>query len=260
VVSEPALQTGQGRPEAAGAVPVTSQLPAARQTRQEMAAPVPPDQHNSLPAQADDAAPGAEPGGRAIGRHRAGPASSSSTSGSRIAGAVLLGLGGGCLASWALGIFLVAWNNHLGDVNPGYNYAPGEAWGAFFILAPFIAGAVWVLVQVAEIAAAEHRRYREWKASLTPQQRMAVELSETAALTAAAVAWHKHNKQVDTRLTSSVMGWTMPDGVTPRPSQRAALRHQQQPYVRQAQHAAQAPQAARMTEQLSHRWRPPGQG
>jgi hypothetical protein len=192
-------------------------------------------------------------------RH-AGPGAAAARRGNRRAGAVLLGVGGGCLASWALGIFLVAWNNHLGDVNPGYNYAPGEAWGAFFILAPFIAGAVWVLVQVAEIAAAEHRRYREWKASLTPQQRMAVELSETAALTAAAVAWHKHNKQVDARLTSSVMGWTMPDGVTPRPSQRAALRHQQQPYVRQAQHAAQVPQAARMTEQLSHRWRPPGQG
>jgi hypothetical protein len=130
------------------------------------------------------------------------------------------------------GIFLVSWGNHLAAQNYYYSVLPWGFWGAFFIALPVIALAIVVVAAIAHVAAGEHRQYRAWKASLPPEERMAVELAEAAALTAAAIAWHEHNKRVDARLTSSVMGYTMPDGHTMRPSdriasyqQRAALRH-----------------------------------
>jgi hypothetical protein len=62
---------------------------------------------------------------------------------------------------------------------------------------------------------------------LTPEQRTAVELAEATAMTAAAVALWERHKRVDARLTSSVMGRTMPDGHTMRPSDRIASYRQQ---------------------------------
>ena len=112
-----------------------------------------------------------------------------------------------------------------------YSKAPWSFWGVVFILMPLWAGIGWVVTQVVKFSAQQHRRYRVWKASLTPQQRAAVDLAEAAAMTAAAVAMWEHHKRTDARLTSSVMGRTMPDGHTMRPSdrlasyrQRAALR------------------------------------
>jgi hypothetical protein len=110
-----------------------------------------------------------------------------------------------------LGVALIGWGNHLSAQDYNYDVVPWGCWGAFFIALPFIAGAIRLLAAIAHVAAGEHRQYRAWKASLPPEERMAVELAEAAALTAAAIAWHEHNKRVDAQLTSSVMGYTMPD-------------------------------------------------
>lgn len=97
---------------------------------------------------------------------------------------------------------------------------------------PLIVGAAWLLAAIVHAAAAEYRRYCAWKASLTPEQRVAVELAEATAATAAAIAMWEHHKRTDARLTSSVMGRALPDGHTMRPTdrlasyrQRAAMRH-----------------------------------
>jgi hypothetical protein len=112
-----------------------------------------------------------------------------------------------------------------------YSNAPWSFWGIVFILIPLWAGIGWVVTQVVKFSAQQHRRYREWKASLTPQQRAAVDLAEAAAMTAAAAMRQRH-KRTDARLTSSVLGYTLPDGHTMRPTdrlasyrQRAAMRH-----------------------------------
>ena len=116
--------------------------------------------------------------------------------------------------------------NHLSAQDYTYNVESWGLWGAFFLVLPLIVAAI------VRAAAAEHQRYRAWKASLTPEQRLAVELAEAAAATATAIALWEHHKAVDARLTSSVMGHTMPDGHTMRPTdrlasyrQRAAVRH-----------------------------------
>jgi hypothetical protein len=139
---------------------------------------------------------------------------------------------GAAAGSEGLGIFLISWGNHFSARDYSYDVIPWALWGAFFLVLPLIAGAVRLLPAIAPAAAAEHQRYRAWKASLTPEQRSAVELAEAVAATAAVIAMWEHRKQVDARLTSSVMGYTMPGGQTPRPSERimshrqqAALRH-----------------------------------
>jgi hypothetical protein len=104
------------------------------------------------------------------------------------------------------GIFLVSWGNHLAAQNYYYSVLPWGFWGAFFIALPVIALAIVVVAAIAKAAAAEYRRYREWKASLPPGQRAAVELAEAAALTAAAIAMHERHKRTDARLSASVMG------------------------------------------------------
>jgi len=131
-----------------------------------------------------------------------------------------------------LGIALIAEGTHLealGAANPDGPYNPGWWWfgGILVMLLPFIAGAICVLAAIARAAAAGHQRYRAWKATLTPEQRTAVELAEAAALTTAAIAWHEHNERRDAELTSSVMGYTMPDGHTMRPLDRIAAYRQQ---------------------------------
>ena len=108
--------------------------------------------------------------------------------------------------SEGLGIFLITWGNHRAAQDYTYDVVPWGFWGAFFIALPVIALANVVVAAIAKAAAAEHQRYRAWKTSLPPEQRMAVEVAEAAAMTAAAVAWHEHNKKVDARLSASVMG------------------------------------------------------
>lgn len=128
-----------------------------------------------------------------------------------------------------LGIFLVSWGNHLSATDYTYDVIPWALWGTFFIAAPLLVLALQVIVGVAKAAAAEHRRYVAWKETLPHEQRAAIELAEAAALTAAAIAAHERHKRTNARLSASVMGYTMPDGRTPRPSQRIAAYQQQAP-------------------------------
>ena len=173
------------------------------------------------------AASGPPPGG-SPGAPAAGPGKEMS----RTAAGTLLGAGIAVTACVAFGVFLITWGNHLASQDGTYSSAPWSFWGVVFILMPLWAGIGWVVTEVVKFSAQQHRRYREWKASLTPQQRAAADLAEAAAMTAAAVAMWEHHKRTNARLTSSVMGHTMPDGHTMRPSdrlasyrQRAAMRH-----------------------------------
>lgn len=49
-------------------------------------------------------------------------------------------------------------------------------------------------------------RYRAWKATLTPEQQLALTLAETAVLLGGHLLWHDHNRRVSSELTASVMG------------------------------------------------------
>lgn len=51
-----------------------------------------------------------------------------------------------------------------------------------------------------------YARYRAWRQSLTPEQRLALDATTFVAMTAAHIAWSHHNRAVSTRLTASVMG------------------------------------------------------
>ena len=51
-----------------------------------------------------------------------------------------------------------------------------------------------------------YARYRAWRRSLTPGQRLALDVGTFIALTATHIAWHHHNQKVSARLTASVMG------------------------------------------------------
>lgn len=114
--------------------------------------------------------------------------------------------GSAMAASVALGVFLIAEGNHRAAQDYYYNVVPWGVWGAFFIALPLIIGAIWLLAAILRAAAAEHRRYRAWKASLPPRHRAAVELAELAALSTAAYVVHEHHKRADARLSASVLG------------------------------------------------------
>jgi len=173
------------------------------------------------------AASGPPPGGRP-GAPAAGPGKKMSRPTARTP----LGAGIAVTAGVIVGVVLITWGNHLASRDGTYSNAPWTFWGVVFILMPLWAGIGWVVTQVVKFSAQQHRRYREWKASLTPQQQAAADLAEAAAMTGAAIAMREHHKRTDARLTSSIMGRTMPDGHTMRPSdrlasyrQRAAMRH-----------------------------------
>ena len=188
------------------------------------------------PAPAPAAAVGGPPPGSSPGAPAAGPGKKISRQATR----TLLGAGIAVTACVASGIFVITWGNHLASQDGTYSNAPWSFWGVVFTLMPLWTGIGWIVTEVVKFSAQQHRRYREWKASLTPEQRAAADLAEAAAITAAAVAMWKHHKRTDARLTSSVMGRTMPDGHTMRPSDRLAS-YRQQAGMRQP--APQPPQA-----------------
>ena len=180
----------------------------------------------AISARGSAPAPGAVaelPPGGSPGAPAAGPGKKMS----RQAARMLLGAGIGVTACVAFGIFLITWGNHLASQDGTYSNAPWSFWGVVFILMPLWAGIGWVVTKVVNFSAQQHRRYREWKASLTPQQRAAADLAEAAAMTDAAMAMWEHHKRTNARLFSSVMGRTMPDGHTMRPSDRIAAYRQQ---------------------------------
>ena len=98
--------------------------------------------------------------------------------------------------------------------------------GPVLLLAGLIAGSPWLAVigglmfaipAVAKIfkgstkpvkppKPSRYARYRTWRENLTPEQRLAWDLSVAAGMTAAHVAWSHHNQRVSAHLTASVMG------------------------------------------------------
>ncbi len=108
--------------------------------------------------------------------------------------------------SEGLGIVVIAIGNHRAAQDYYYDVIPFGIWGALFIALPAIVLALRVIAGIVKAAAAEHRRSREWKASLPPGERAAVELAEAAAMAAAAIAAHERHKRRDAELTESVMG------------------------------------------------------
>jgi hypothetical protein len=64
--------------------------------------------------------------------------------------------------------------------------------------------------ELGRLIARELRDYNGWKAELTPAQRNAVQLAETAAIVGSALvaheAMHRHHVAAGERLTQSVMG------------------------------------------------------
>ncbi len=170
------------------------------------------------PAAAPAAAASGPPPGSSPGAPPAGPGKKTS----RQAARTLLGAGIAVTACVIVGVFLITWGNHLASRDWTYSNAPWSFWGVVFILMPLWAGIGWIVTEVVKFSAQQHRRYQEWKASLTPQQRAAADMAEAAAMTAVVVAMWKHHKRTDARLTSSVMGRRMPDGHTMRPSDRLA--------------------------------------
>ena len=191
-------------------------------------APVVP-QAAAISARGPAPAPAAAASGPSPGSSPGAPAAGPGKKMSRHAARTLLGAGIAVTACVASGLFLITWGNHLASQDGTYSSAPWIFWGVVFILMPLWAGIGWVVIEVVKFSAQQHRRYREWKASLTPQQRAAVDLAEAAAMTAAVIAMREHHKRTDARLTSSVMGHTMPDGHTMRPSDRLASYRQRAP-------------------------------
>jgi hypothetical protein len=112
----------------------------------------------------------------------------------------------GVIICWIAGIVVIARADQLGAQNYDYNGQPLDVAGVALILLPFIILGLWLTARIARVAAGEHARYKAWKGTLTPAQRTAVEAAELAALSAAAYGWYRHNREVDARLSASVMG------------------------------------------------------
>jgi hypothetical protein len=111
-------------------------------------------------------------------------------------------------ASIIFGIALIIWGNHRA-AETWQSSTPWVIWGIFFILLPFLAGAFWVVIQVIKMGVEDAQRYRAWKAGLSPEDRRAVEIAETAAIWAGAAVHHKmheHHKATQARLRDSAQG------------------------------------------------------
>jgi hypothetical protein len=222
-------------------------------------APVVP-RASAISARGPGPAPAAAASGPPPGGSPGAPAAGPGKKMSRQAARTLLGAGIAVTASMAFGIFLITWGNHLASRDGTYSHAPWSFWGVVFILMPLWAGIGWVVTQVVKFSVQQHRRYRAWKASLTPQQRAAVDLAEAAAMTAAGIAMRQRHKRTNARLFSSVMGHTMPDGHTMRPTdriafyrQRAAPRHPAPQPPHAPRDPAEASQEAIMRFHPGHR-------
>jgi hypothetical protein len=92
------------------------------------------------------------------------------------------------LASIALGIVLCSESVHM-------QQSFMTIWGVLFIALPFLISAVLLFGWILKLASAENQKLKAWKATLTPQQRLGVELAETAALYATWAGVHHHVKE-----------------------------------------------------------------
>jgi hypothetical protein len=99
--------------------------------------------------------------------------------------------GAASLTSLALGITLCSESVHM-------EQSFMTIWGIFFIALPFLVAGIALVIWILKLAAVEAQRYKAWKATLSPEDRRAVDLAELAALTAGAYAVHervKHSRE-----------------------------------------------------------------
>jgi len=108
----------------------------------------------------------------------------------------------------------------------GVEGAPYIAAAAVMILVPLLTAAVRIAIAIIRAAHAEHRRYRAWKSTLSPQERAAVQMAEAAAMWALHLRLREHHKRVQHEQTVSALGY---DPATP-PSQRPDPFSRNNPY------------------------------
>jgi hypothetical protein len=165
----------------------------------------PQDEPAASPPDAPEAPAGA-PAARA-------PGGTSSQQRKRIANSpalfwsLLLGLPGSFLTGIILAI--AGFANNAQAVQDGIADSPwaGVATaGVLLALAPVLAIAGFLLVNFLKFCAEEEKRYRAWKKTLTPQERMAVNLAEAAALTIAHEHMKERNREQRDYHTARVMG------------------------------------------------------
>lgn len=95
--------------------------------------------------------------------------------------------------------------------SPYEDPAAGQA-GLRLGIAAIVVISVPAVLIIVLVARALVRDYRRMTAGLTPGQRFALVLAETAGLAVAHEAWHHHNREESSRLTGSVMGEDRSDG------------------------------------------------
>ena len=103
----------------------------------------------------------------------------------------LLGAGIAVTACVAFGVFPITWGNHLASQEGTYSNAPeflGRRLGPDAVVGRDRLGSH----RDREVLGSAAPPVREWKASLTPQQRAAADLAEAAAMTGAAIAMRRH--------------------------------------------------------------------
>jgi hypothetical protein len=127
-------------------------------------------------------------------------------------------------AAFALGIIVTIIGVEM--IPPGSGGPPTAAkvvvaTGLTLVIASLLIAAGWIAVAVISAALKERRRYRAWKATLTPEELNLVRMAEAAAMFATGVALHHkmraHHKAVNARLTDTqVHGFGPPWDGTPR--------------------------------------------
>lgn len=122
--------------------------------------------------------------------------------------------------SFLLGIpvLITGFLRNVPDNGPNaYRGAPLIAAGLVMTLIPTLITAIWLFVVILKLAIEEHRRYRAWKATLSPQERFAVDMAEAAAMWAQHLRLREHHKRVQHKNTVSALGYDPATSVSQRP-------------------------------------------
>src|ERR1700757_5207087 len=101
------------------------------------------------------------------------------------------------LASLVLGIALMVHGDAIDQA--GLQGSGWMAWGVILVLIPVLTGSGAVVVFLGREISKDIRKERAWKQTLTPQQRTAVRVAETAALYATWAAVHHAVKESKAR-------------------------------------------------------------
>ena len=112
------------------------------------------------------------------------------------------------LVSFILGGFLIWYGGQVSN-SGGQGHGP-EAWGYFFVFLPFLAAIIaavgCVIAGTAKMVVEDERKYKVWKAGLSPEDQSKVWWAETATMWAAWGAVHHHMHERQSRAAASAMG------------------------------------------------------